>query len=76
MNTNKELLEALTTLVFDLKELFEHSDGVTGLHLNGDIAEWSDLTRGGYMEEWLGSYDDAFDLIDKIHSFKSNSEAG
>ena len=76
MDTNKELLEALTTLVFDLQELFEHSDGVTGLHLNGAIARWADLTRGGNNEGWLLSYDAAYDLLDKIHSSKSNSEAG
>ena len=76
MSTNKELLEALTTLVFDLQELFLHSDGVTWLHLNGAIARWEDLTRGGNNEGWLLSYDAAYDLLDKIHSSKSNSEAG
>ena len=75
MSTNKELLEALTTLVFDLRELFEHSDGVTGLHLNGAIARWADLTRGGNNEGWLLSYDDAYDLLEKIQSLESNSEA-
>ncbi|UOO89098.1 hypothetical protein LVJ82_00760 [Vitreoscilla massiliensis] len=75
MSTNKELLKALTRLVFDLKELFEESYGVAGLNLNGEIARWEDLTRGGFMDEWLFSYDAAYDLLEKIQSLESNSEA-
>lgn len=33
--------------------LIEASYGVAGLHLNGDIAEWSELLSGGRYEEWL-----------------------
>lgn len=33
--------------------LMEHSTGVAGLHLNGDVAPWSELTEGGRFEEWL-----------------------
>lgn len=33
--------------------LMEHSTGVAGLHLNGDVAQWSELTEGGRFEEWL-----------------------
>lgn len=35
-------------------ELIRESDGVVGLHLNGDVAPWSDLLAGGRYEEWLG----------------------
>jgi len=33
--------------------LIAESDGVAGLHLNGDIAPWPDLLAGGRFEEWL-----------------------
>jgi hypothetical protein len=36
-----------------------NSEGVTGLHLNGDIAPWCDLQSGGYFEYWLMDFDDA-----------------
>lgn len=43
---NKRLINCFTTLM-------EHSTGVAGLHLNGDVAPWSELTEGGRFEEWL-----------------------
>lgn len=33
--------------------LIENSDGVAGLHLNGEIAPWDSLSAGGHFEEWL-----------------------
>jgi hypothetical protein len=33
--------------------LIRESYGVDGLHLNGDVAPWSDLLQGGKYEEWL-----------------------
>jgi len=33
--------------------------GVSGLHLNGDIAPWSELQTGGRFEEWLHDFDAA-----------------
>ena len=36
---------------FDL--LIASSDGVAGLHMNGDLAPWGELTEGGRFEEWL-----------------------
>lgn len=47
--------EALGTLVEDLHGLFGSSQGVAGLHRNGDIAYWIELCEGGRFEEWLGS---------------------
>jgi len=43
---NKRLINCFTTLM-------GHSTGVAGLHLNGDVAPWSELTEGGRFEEWL-----------------------
>lgn len=47
-------MEALRRIVHDLDELIGHSDGVAGLHGNGDVAPWDDLTDGPYSA-WLGS---------------------
>ena len=43
---NERLINCFTTLM-------ENSSGVAGLHLNGDVAPWSELTKGGQFEEWL-----------------------
>jgi hypothetical protein len=51
--------EALSTLVNDLDALIKESEGVAGLHLNGDLAPWHDLTAGGRYESWLRSLEDA-----------------
>lgn len=45
-----ELLEALKGLADDIRGLMSESHGVTGLHLNGDIAPWSELDAGGQYE--------------------------
>lgn len=35
------------------KDLISESEGVYGLHLNGDPAPWNELQAGGRYEEWL-----------------------
>jgi len=45
-------LEAVASLI-------NESHGVLGLHLNGDLAPWSELRTGGEFEEWLIAFDDA-----------------
>jgi cell division protein FtsB len=42
-----------------LTELVDHSFGVAGLHLNGEVAEWSDLVGEGIFCEWLAAFDAA-----------------
>lgn len=39
--------------------LIAESQGVAGLHLNGDVAPWSDLLPGGHFEAWLMDYEAA-----------------
>lgn len=39
--------------------LMEESQGVYGLHLNGDTSPWSELRTGGRFEEWLAEFDAA-----------------
>ena len=45
-----ELLGALEGLAGDIQGLIEESDGVNGLHLNGDVATWGELEAGGRFE--------------------------
>ncbi len=42
----------------EVAALIDESHGVAGLHLNGDVAPWSELREGGRFE-WLGEFDRA-----------------
>jgi hypothetical protein len=42
-----------------VESLINESRGVSGLHLNGDLAPWDELRTGGRVEEWLIAFDDA-----------------
>ena len=42
-----------------VESLINESHGVSGLHLNGDLAPWNELRTGGRFEEWLIAFDDA-----------------
>jgi len=64
---NTQLKEALAHLVFDLRELMDSSEGVEGLHLNGDVARWNSLTEGGRFEGWLMSLDEAERILEEIN---------
>lgn len=48
-----ELADALGDLLVGLDALIADSEGVVGLHLNGDVAPWSELLPGGRFEAWL-----------------------
>ena len=45
-----ELLAALEGLTGDIQALIGESCGVSGLHMNGDIAPWDELESGGRFE--------------------------
>jgi chromosome segregation ATPase len=45
-------IKAVATLIFE-------STGVAGLHLNDEIAPWTDLQTGGKYQEYLKDFDDA-----------------
>ncbi len=47
-------LDALKALRRAIISLADQSEGVAGLHLNGDIAPWESLFPGGEYEDWLG----------------------
>lgn len=57
-SSEARLREVLANLVQEIDDLVSESEGVAGLHLNGDVAEWSDLLPGGLYER-LTSLDDA-----------------
>ena len=45
-----ELLAVLEGLADDIQSLIGESYGVSGLHMNGDIAPWDELESGGRFE--------------------------
>ena len=51
--------ELLNLLLDDLDALADNSEGVAGLHLNGDVASWESLREGGRFETWLMRMDEA-----------------
>lgn len=66
--TEAGLRERVKVLEFGLSEvetLMDESEGVAGLHLNGDVAPWSELRSGGRFEEWLLGFDEASALLEK-----------
>ena len=66
--TEAGLRERVKVLEFGLSEvetLMDESEGVAGLHLNGDVAPWSELRSGGRFEEWLLGFDEARALLEK-----------
>ena len=46
-------IEILRAGIVAVGDLIDQSRGVVGLHLNGDVATWTELLTGGRMEEWL-----------------------
>ena len=52
------LEEAARKLLHDIDDLVAHSDGVFGLHQNGDNSPWDELLEGGRFEGWLGSVEE------------------
>lgn len=47
-----------------VRGLINESEGVYGLHLNGDVSPWAELEQGGRYEEWLRDFNEAEDEID------------
>jgi len=54
---NLRLRDGLTAV----RDLIEESYGVAGLHLNGDVAPWSELLEGGKYEDWLVKFSEAME---------------
>ena len=66
---NAELVEGLTALVNDVRGLVSESNGVYGLHLNGDVSPWPELLPDGEFER-LGSLMQAKTLIARAKEMK------
>ena len=49
-----------------VEALISDSHGVSGLHLNGDVAPWDELRMDGAYSDWLADFDTAMDLIDGV----------
>ncbi len=50
-----------------VQELIDQSDGVIGLHLNGDPALWEDLGPGGLLKSWLKDFDVAYEVAESLN---------
>lgn len=55
--------ESMKQGLYCVADLIDNSNGVAGLHKNGDIAEWGELREGGRFEEWLIDFDVALEDI-------------
>lgn len=49
----QDLRAAAQAVLTALDILISESQGVYGLHLNGDPSPWDEITGGGRFEEWL-----------------------
>lgn len=52
------LVEAAKSFMHDVDDLIANSEGVSGLHMNGDVADWESLLPGGMFGAWLVSIDE------------------
>ena len=50
-----DLAKAAITALHDIDDLVANSEGVSGLHLNGNMAPWSEIMDGGAYGAWLQS---------------------
>lgn len=54
--------DVMQKAIEDFDALTGESEGVYGLHLNGNPAPWDELTAGGYLEEWTAG-------IEKVRAY-------
>ena len=50
-----DLAKAAIAALHDIDDLVANSEGVSGLHMNGDMAPWSEIMDGGAFGAWLQS---------------------
>ena len=55
--TDQQKIEAAKKGLRDIAELMGSSDGIYGLHRNGDPSPWSELREGGEFEKWLHDFE-------------------
>ena len=66
VSRNERERQFLAAGIMAAQRLIEESTGVTGLHLNGDVAPWADLRTGGRFASWLIEFDEALKLAEAI----------
>lgn len=62
---NKHLRARLHDCISSLDDLIAESEGVYGLHRNGETAPWEDLVEGGAYCEWLSCLERARNALNK-----------
>lgn len=65
MDDKDKTIAILSRAVHSMAILMDESQGVAGLHKNGDVATWGELLRGGRFESWLEDVSDAIDALNK-----------
>lgn len=68
MELKREVFKKLVDGIKAVIQLIEESKGVSGLHLNGDLATWDSLREGGKYEEWLNDFDEAVNTVEQIEN--------
>lgn len=58
----EQMVERMKKGLDAVTDLIAESHGVAGLHLNGDIATWDELRKGGRFDTWLIDFDEALSL--------------
>jgi hypothetical protein len=59
----REENKILKTGIKAVRDLMDSSQGVAGLHLNGDVAPWEEISEGGQFEEHLLAFNEAEKLL-------------
>ena len=59
-----EIVKKLSSGIKSVRALIDESDGVSGLHLNGDAATWEELQQRGQFEGWLTDFNIAENIED------------
>ncbi len=62
----ERVVVAAQEVLTSVDELIANSQGVYGLHLNGDLAPWSDLLAGGRFGEWLEPLEKLRAALDRL----------
>jgi hypothetical protein len=57
LDDNRYHLEKMHRGLKAVENLINDSYGVSGLHMNGNVAPWDDLRTGGRYEAWLVDFD-------------------
>ena len=60
-----DYIRYLENAIIGVAALIAESNGVNGLHLNGNVATWGELRTGGKREQWLFDFDLALEELSK-----------